>query len=49
MFLWVRLMFVTFRDLDSIFELRKAVDGLPNGLDEASVKCHTWRTTADSD
>ena len=35
MFLWVRLMLVTLRDLHSAYDLEIAVESLPSGLDEA--------------
>jgi hypothetical protein len=35
MFLWVRLMISTLKDLNSAYELSQAVGRLPGGLDEA--------------
>ncbi|KAK5121671.1 hypothetical protein LTR85_004843 [Meristemomyces frigidus] len=35
MFLWVRLMLTTLRDLHSVHDLLAAVESLPSGLDEA--------------
>jgi hypothetical protein len=45
MFLWARLMITTLRDVASIWELERAVDSLPSGLNEAycSYDCSASR------